>query len=132
MTLCDRNVLPALVTCSLIGGGVADASAVTLSFLGRYSTGQYDQSACETVAFDPVTKRAFTSNSGTKRVDVIGMTNPMAPGPVFSIALGVPYDAAPNHVAFRNGVLAVACIADAGGRVRGSRGAGVAVGQQRG
>lgn len=107
MLLARRHVTAGIAALSLLVG--SSASALNLTFLGRYSNGLYDQAACETVAFDPATDRAFTTNSGGRRVDAINLANPLVPTLAFSIALGAPYDAAPNHVAFRNGIIAVAC-----------------------
>jgi hypothetical protein len=54
-------------------------TGVTLNFLGRYSTGIFDASAAEIVAFDPVHRRAFVVNAQQGAVDVLDLTLPDEP-----------------------------------------------------
>lgn len=79
----------------------------TLSYLGRYSTGLYNQSAAEIVSYDPATKTAFLISSVAVRLDAINLTNPKNPTLSYTIDLS-PYGSAVNSVAVKNGVIAAA------------------------
>ena len=57
----------------------ATPSTIALSFLGRYSTGIFDESAAEIVDFDPETKTTFVVNANSGRVDMIDTSSPSTP-----------------------------------------------------
>ncbi len=80
--------------------------AINLTPIGTYATGQYDQSAAEIPAYDPVTKRLFVVNAQKGKVDVLDASNPTNPTLITSIdvtAFGLP-----NSVAIRDGLVAIA------------------------
>ena len=89
-------------------------ASISLTKLGSFSSGVFNQSAAEIVAFDKASKRAFVVNGSTNSVDVIDLSNPAAP-----VKAAAPNDVinlsglglaggAPNSVAVKNGVVAVA------------------------
>ncbi len=93
----------ALAAC---GGG---EETIELEFLGRYSTGQFDESAAEIPAYDAGTKRVFVVNALSGRVDVLDLSDPANPVKVGEIGAGaVLADATVNSVAVQNGVVALA------------------------
>jgi hypothetical protein len=47
--------------------------------LGRYSTGIVDTAAAEISAYDPVSKRMFTTSADAQRLDIVDLSNPRAP-----------------------------------------------------
>ena len=50
-----------------------------IDFVGRYTTGVFDESAAEIVAWDPETERAFVVNANAGNVSVIDFSTPSAP-----------------------------------------------------
>ncbi len=79
---------------------------IKLSVLGRYHSGPYDKGAAEIVAYDFVSQRAFVTNSYAQAIDAISLEKPESPTLAFKIDLK-PYGA-PNSVAVKNGLVAVA------------------------
>jgi hypothetical protein len=51
---------------------------LSLSFVGRHSTGLFDAGGSEIVAYDTATHRVFAVNASTMTVDVIDVTDPAA------------------------------------------------------
>ena len=99
------------------------ASTIALSFLGRYSTGEFDESAAEIVDFDPATDTTFVVNANSGQVDMLDSSSPSTP--VLSGSLNVAADVASavsgleaddlgaaNSVALSGNTLAVAIEAD--------------------
>lgn len=99
------------------------ASTIALSFLGRYSTGEFDESAAEIVDYDPATQMTFVVNANSGQVDVIDASSPASP--TLSSSLDVAVDVAnavsgldasdlgaANSVAVNGSTLAVAIEAD--------------------
>lgn len=67
-----------------------------------------DVGAAEISAFDPKTNRLFiVNNSGTNRIDVVDLSNPVTPSLLGSIALE-KYSGAVNSVSVHDGMLAAA------------------------
>ena len=79
-------------------------TAPQLSFVGRYESGIFGESAAEISAFDPATARLFVVNGAQDLVDVVSLSNPASPTLLFSIAL----IGNPNSVASYNGLIAIA------------------------
>lgn len=79
----------------------------TLTVLGTYRTGVFEQGAAEIVAFDAATKRIFVVNAAATTVDVLDVSHPATPQLLATIdasALG----GSANSVAVKNGLVAVA------------------------
>ena len=79
---------------------------ITLTAIGTYATGQYNQSAAEIPAYDPASKRLFVVNAQKGKVDVLDASNPTNPTLILSIdisAFGLP-----NSVAIKDGLIAIA------------------------
>ncbi|MFC4336225.1 choice-of-anchor I family protein [Salininema proteolyticum] len=82
---------------------------------GRYTTGQFDESAAEIVAYDADGLRAFVVNAHSGKVDVLDVTDPTAPAKVdewdaASLA-GLPGGVV-NSIAVHDGQVAVAVAAE--------------------
>ncbi|MCH6546130.1 MAG: alkaline phosphatase, partial [Deltaproteobacteria bacterium] len=72
----------------------------------RFSTGIFDESAAEIVAYDPTTQRLFVSNDDAKRIDILDISDPEEPTFVGTIDLSAIRDnkTKPTSVAFRDGL----------------------------
>ncbi len=97
-------IITALICVSTV---FAAKSSVGLKILGTYATGTYNQGASEIVAYDAETKRLFTVNGATSKIDVLSIGNPSAPTLLFSIELA-PYGRQANSVDVKNGIVAAA------------------------
>ena len=102
--------------------------AINLDFLGRYSTGVFDEGAAEITAYDPTTQRLFVVNADAGIIDVLDISDPSNPviattDGVEEIRIDVSDATLPdgfvvggiNSVAVNNGVIAIAVEADATG-----------------
>lgn len=105
-------------------GENASASRIGLSFLGRYETGEFDESAAEIVDYDPATRQAFVVNANSGRVDILDISAPSTPTLVRSLDVAADIAGAvaeldgpgalgaANSVAVSGNTLAVAVEAD--------------------
>lgn len=90
---------------------VAMEPEVTLTSIGVFETGIFDEGAAEIVVFDPGTDQLFVINSNDTTVDVLNLIDPTAPTLVTQIdasALG----GGANSIAVSDGLVAVAIEAD--------------------
>ncbi|MEL6271118.1 MAG: choice-of-anchor I family protein [Chloroflexota bacterium] len=95
------------------GFAMAQEGALTLTPLGTYETGLFDEGAAEIVTYDPVNQRAIVVNSGEgSSVDFLDISDPASPTLAFSVDMTVYGDGA-NGIAYANGVVAVAVQAEA-------------------
>ncbi|MGX1201289.1 choice-of-anchor I family protein [Marinobacter sp. MBR-105] len=87
----------------------AQVTGLKLEFAGRYSTGQFDESAAEITAFDAASRRAFVVNALSGAVDVLDMSDPANPAKIDTLTVAdIAADAVVNSVAVANGLVAVA------------------------
>ena len=97
-------------TASLAGHPGAQPPIATLTPIGIYESGVFDEGAAEIVAYDSQTKRAFVVNANDASVDVLDLAQPENPTLFASIdvtAAGSSLGNA-NSVAVARGLLAVA------------------------
>lgn len=99
IALCSAALLPPL---ALAGDGTPPLELALLE-TGRYTTGAGSGSA-EISAYDPASQRLFVVNPAQSQLTILSLAKPSAPALVGSI----PLSGAPNSVAVRNGVVAVA------------------------
>ncbi|HRP35596.1 MAG TPA: choice-of-anchor I family protein, partial [Gammaproteobacteria bacterium] len=78
-----------------------------LNLIGRYSSGIFDASAAEIVAFDPATQRLFVVNAAAVTIDVLNLADPANPVLLDTIDASSEGGGA-NSVAVHGGVAAVA------------------------
>ncbi len=83
------------------------AGQIHLRLLGTYSTNTFNASGSEISAYDPKTKRVFSTNGKNNALDIIDISDPATPVLVTSVSL-TRYGGNPNHVAVQNGIVAVA------------------------
>ncbi len=85
--------------------------AINLNLIGTYSTGQFDESAAEIPAFDPLTQRLFVVNAQAVTIDVLDLSDPTNPNKIGEIDASILGGGA-NSVAVKDGIIAIAIEAD--------------------
>lgn len=111
----------ALVAATVALAPTAQASngkQLTLTQVGTYATGIFDEAAAEIVTYDPKSKRLFVVNAAQAKVEVLDARKPAAPAKLFDLQTAgtkaadgstVPDGSSANSVAVRqDGLLAVA------------------------
>lgn len=87
----------------------ATPSSVSLSLIGRYATGQFDESAAEITAFHAGTQRAFVVNAMAGAVDVLDLSDPANPTKVDTIeTTEIEAGSVVNSVAVHGDLIAIA------------------------
>ncbi|WP_284699847.1 choice-of-anchor I family protein [Chitinolyticbacter albus] len=87
----------------------ATPKAISLSLLGRFSTGVFAEGASEIPAFDPGSRRAFIVNAKKGVVEVLDLADPANPLLIGELsAQGIVAGAEVNSVAVGNGIVALA------------------------
>lgn len=82
---------------------------ISLNYLGRYSSGEFDEAAAEIPAYDPASQRAFIVNAQQGVADVLNMSAPATPVSLGALdANGIAAGAVVNSVAVRDGIVALA------------------------
>lgn len=111
--LSSAVLIVALAACG--GGGDDDddaeatPSSLSLSLLGRYSSGQFDAAAAEITAFDAASRRGFVVNAQAGTLDVLDLRDPSTPVLLDAIDVSdIAAGATVNSVAVAGGVIAVA------------------------
>ncbi len=84
--------------------GAKPKGRISLSPIGTYETGQFDESAAEIVAHDPDTQQLFVVNAQKGAIDVLDISDPAAP----TLATTLVADGPVTSVAVRDGFIAVA------------------------
>ncbi|MGK0274399.1 MAG: 2',3'-cyclic-nucleotide 2'-phosphodiesterase/3'-nucleotidase/5'-nucleotidase [Ilumatobacter sp.] len=108
-----RRAATGILTVGLAASALAATSVdaapkprVSLTAIGTYETGQYDESATEIVAHDPSTQRLFVVNAQKGAIDVLDISTPGSPH--FLETLESQTGGGVNSVAVSDGVLAIA------------------------
>jgi hypothetical protein len=86
-------------------------AGISLTPLGTYESGVFDDGAAEIVAYDPGTETVFVINANQSVVEAISIADPTAPALLFSIDVAVGLGFAVggvNSVDVKNGIVAVA------------------------
>jgi len=91
---------------------------VSLNYLGRFSTGYYNNAGAEITAYDPNTKRVFVTNAPDTSLKIVSISNPSNPTLVNSFSLK-PYGVDLTSVTCKNGIIAIAVI-DSNGKTNPS------------
>ena len=102
-----RNRLLLFLSFVCLGVTSIFAQSLTGNFVGRFSTDLFDAGATEIATYDPASKKIFSVNGATGKVDVIDFSNPAAPTLLTSITLST-YGKSANSVSSFNGVIACA------------------------
>lgn len=82
-------------------------SSVSLSMIGEYRSGVFDESAAEIVAFHPGTSTLYVTNADAKSLDLLDLTDPTAPAVKSRVDL-TQWGGGPNSVAVHGDLVAVA------------------------
>ena len=80
---------------------------IELTPIGTYASGIFNQGGAEIVAHDPLTQRLYVVNARSNTVDVLNISNPVAPTKIGSINL-LLFGGVANSVAVHDGLVAVA------------------------
>ncbi|MFZ4606645.1 MAG: choice-of-anchor I family protein [Caulobacter sp.] len=92
---------------SLLALSASPALAVDLTPLGVYRHGGFGKSASEISTYDPASKRLFVTNSETRAIDVLDISDVEAPKSLQAFSLSA-HGGGVNSVAVRDGVVAAA------------------------
>lgn len=111
-----KTLAGTLAGLALATAGAASAAPalfskpITLSLLGTYATGVFDDGAAEIVAYDDSRKTLFVINASSSVVDMLSIRNPANPTKIGEIdVLGdLPGAGGINSVAVHSGLVAVA------------------------
>jgi len=88
-------------------GPMAFNNQLSLSLVGSYASGAFDEGAAEIASHDPATQRVFFINAFTKTIDVLDISDPSTPTLAFTIDVSTYGDAANSVVVF-DGIVAAA------------------------
>lgn len=91
---------------------------LSLNFVGRYSTGFYNQAASEIMAYDAGSKRMFVINGPDTSLRIVDISNPASPQQISVVSIK-PYGIDLTSVAAKNGIVAVTVIDSIGKTVNG-------------
>ena len=89
-----------------------ETPALTLTQIGSYTTGIFDEGASEIVAYDATSQRLFSINAAATSVDILDLSDPTVPTLVTQID-ATELGASANSVAVHDGLVAVAIEAEA-------------------
>ena len=84
-----------------------DHRSISLTPIGSYASGIFEEGGAEIVAHDPSTQRLFVVNAQAATVDVLSIGNPSRPKKVGQIDI-TPFGAVANSIAVHDGLIAVA------------------------
>ena len=96
-----------LLLLSAIVASTATWAQVTLTPIGSYHTGIFDESATEVMAYSAEDQLVYSTNSSTNAVDAIDLSDPTNPVLDFSIDMS-SYGSGVNSVSFKDGYLVAA------------------------
>ncbi len=82
-------------------------SGITVTPLGTYKTGVYDNAGAEIATYDPYTKRLFVTNDDSQAIDVLNISSPENPLLEFSIDIK-PYGNVVNSIDIKKQIIAAA------------------------
>ena len=103
-TLLAVGLLTLGIGSSLHAAPAATPFSISLSPIGTYASGIFDQSAAEIVAHDAATQRLFVVNAASGLLDVLDIRDPAQPALLFNIDLS-QYGSVVNSVAVRQGLV---------------------------
>jgi 2',3'-cyclic-nucleotide 2'-phosphodiesterase (5'-nucleotidase family) len=101
-----RNLLLLLFT---VASSVIGTAQIQPQFLGRFSTGVYNNTAAEISAYDPASKRMFVLNGADTSFKVVDVKNPANPQLIRSISIR-PYGFDLTSIACNGGIVAISVI----------------------
>jgi hypothetical protein len=84
----------------------APTNSINLQYVGSFDPSGSNTSTCEVVAYDPNSRRLFTSSAVAGFLDIVDFSNPAAPVLIRSVDIK-PYGGI-TSVAVKNGIVAVA------------------------
>ncbi|HYO81641.1 MAG TPA: choice-of-anchor I family protein [Bryobacteraceae bacterium] len=97
-----------LGTACLVALSTLCAQELRLEKLGTHLTGVFNRGSAEISAYDAASRRLFVVNGDRRQIDVLDLDSPSQPRPVQAIRIDPAWGNAPNSIAVKNGVVAVA------------------------
>ncbi|WNJ19302.1 choice-of-anchor I family protein [Pontibacter sp. G13] len=94
-----------------VGPTTLSAQNQALNYLSTYQAGTFDEGAAEIVAYDAASKQLFYTNSETKTIGILNISDPSMPTHVSDIDVTV-YGEGVNSVASFGGIIAAAIEGD--------------------
>jgi hypothetical protein len=98
-----RITLLTILTCASLNL----KAQVTLTPIGSYHTGSFDQAATEIMAYNDADELVYSTNGAINAIDAIDLSDPTNPTLDFSIDLS-SYGSGVNSVAYKNGYVVAA------------------------
>lgn len=102
-----KRLFALVLLLALVIPASAQDAELTLTPLGTYETGIFDEGAQEIGAYDAETQRLFATNADANRIDILDISDPTAIELVGEITLD-DYGDTINSVAVHDGMIAVA------------------------
>ncbi len=102
-----RFAIVMITILALAFGASAQDSELTLSILGTYETGIFDEGAQEIGAYDASSGRLYVTNADANVIDILDLSSPSEPSLISQISLD-DYGDSINSVAVREGLVAAA------------------------
>ncbi|GAB4541134.1 MAG: hypothetical protein Tsb0014_32820 [Pleurocapsa sp.] len=85
--------------------------SISLTQIGRYDSGIFDDGAAEITDYDPTSQSLFVVNGANKTIDVLDLSDPN--NPTFKFAISIEdFGDGVNSVAVKNGIVAAAVESD--------------------
>jgi len=103
-------VSAAIVAAGLVAlpVGAQESASLSMAPLATLSLGAFDEGATEIIAYDAATMTVFSVNGETDALDLIDLSDPAAP----TLTASLPLPGSPTSVDVRNGIVAVAVLAE--------------------
>jgi 2',3'-cyclic-nucleotide 2'-phosphodiesterase / 3'-nucleotidase / 5'-nucleotidase len=95
------------LAAAAIAPAAAQDPALTLTPLGTYAAGAFDEGAAEIVAYHPATTQLYVVNGATASIDILNIADPAAPALVSSIDV-TQYAEGATHVTVFGDLIAIA------------------------
>lgn len=102
-----KNLFKSILFTSIILLSIKSFSQLNFTYLSTFKTNLFDASATEIAAYDKQSKRVFSTNASTGKLDIVDISNPLVPVLIKSIDLS-NYGSGANSVACYNGIIAAA------------------------
>ncbi|NWG15716.1 MAG: alkaline phosphatase [Chloroflexi bacterium] len=106
-----KKTILLLILIVVLSAPLHAQDGLTLTVLGSFNHGAYDEGAAEIAAYDAASKTVYVVNGDSKTIDLLDISDPAAPALKSQIDVTAYGDSA-NSVAVYDGLVAVAIEAD--------------------
>lgn len=101
------SILWLIASCTTPPSPPASSQGATLTLIGEFRSGRFDESAAEIVAYHPRTRTLYVTNADANSLDLLDLTDPSAPTLSSTVDL-TAWGGGPNSVAVHGDLVAVA------------------------